>query len=582
MRCEAFNDVLRVTPSRGRPFDLDFAPVDVGPDLRKALVERFMDLGGPSGSWGAQTTITNALVAVRSFFSDLGVVDAGDLSGLMYRERLMSWSHSLRHRRHIYLRSVLPMLPGISTECARVIESTTVTEPEWQAAGEALTDEEIESLRLTCFDSVRDALVRVKRGWDVVAAFQRGEYDEGHPDYEYARFLDEVARTGDVADRYPGSASHRRVPLSVYRRLYPPGHAKKLTVFPLWANLFPTPAEAAAAVLGLTITCGWNLAPALTLNVSDVNRVDARDGSEPLHIRVRLNKPRRGVVSEWTETYTDNGPRSKARLIQMILELTEGARRTLREVGHPTDALLVCLSSHLNAAGVNPRPVPLTVLVDASARTVMTYLANWRGQRPELDFATPRRLRSYFATQVHPQGHSLNTNTDYNLNDPTVKTAVQPVIAATLEDHFRAVQARVVSGAATVNDLPEDSRDVLEEVNSGARDTVASACVDHGNAPDTHEPCRASFLTCFTCTNAVVLKRHLPGIVALHDHLEGLRAVTPAHIWDSRFAAHHARIASLLVPGKYFSTVDLLAAREAVTDPDRERIRKLMDRKWDT
>lgn len=582
MRCEAVNDSLRVTPSRGRPYELDFTSVDVGPNLRKALMERFIDMAGPSGSWGTKATTGRALTAVRAFFSDLGVVNASDLTGVMYRERLMLWTNYTRYRRHRILRVILPTLPGISAECAHVIESTTAPRPEPQASDDALTDEEIELLRLTCVNNVRDALTRVKHGWDVVDAYQRGEYDDRHPDYEYAQFLDEVARTGDVADRIPGRPSTRRVPPSVYRRLYPNSKTNNRTLFPLWENLYPTPAEVAAALLALIITCGWNLGTALTLDVSDVNRVDARDGSEPLHLRVTLTKPRRGVVSEWTETYTDNGPRSKARLIQMILELTDGARRTLQEVGYPTDAVLVSLSGQVNAIGRNARPVPLTVLVDANTHTIARYLRAWRGEHPELDFATPIRLRSYFATQVHPQGHSLNTNIDYNLNDPTVKKAVQPVIATVLQDHFHAVQARVVNGSATVDDLPPDSRGVLEDVNSGARDTVASACVDHEHAPDTHEPCRASFLTCFACTNAVVLKRHLPRVVALHDHLEGLRAVTPAHLWDSRFAAHHARIASLLVPNRHFSNSDLLAARADVTDTDRDQVNRLMNRTWDT
>ena len=149
MRCEAVNDSLRVTPSRGRPYELDFTSVDVGPNLRKALMERFIDMAGPSGSWGTKATTGRALTAVRAFFSDLGVVNASDLTGVMYRERLMLWTNYTRYRRHRILRVILPTLPGISAECAHVIESTTAPRPEPQASDDALTDEEIELLRLT-------------------------------------------------------------------------------------------------------------------------------------------------------------------------------------------------------------------------------------------------------------------------------------------------------------------------------------------------------------------------------------------------------------------------------------------------
>ncbi|GAA5199098.1 hypothetical protein GCM10023346_38020 [Arthrobacter gyeryongensis] len=48
----------------------------------------------------------------------------------------------------------------------------------------------MESLRKSCFDTVRDALVRVKKGWAVVEAFRRGEIDDTRPDFTYAQFTE--------------------------------------------------------------------------------------------------------------------------------------------------------------------------------------------------------------------------------------------------------------------------------------------------------------------------------------------------------------------------------------------------------
>lgn len=570
-------EVLRVTPPNGPPFNLDFGKVETGASFRGALLSRTAELVGPSGSWGSEETVRFALTALRSFFRGLDVKASGDLTGLIYRKRLLSWSPSVRRKRHMALRAILANVAGVSPDTIRAIESLS-TSRNRTGPGIALTDGQVESLRETCFDTVRDALARVRRGWAVVEALRRGEIDEAHPDFTYAQFLDEVSSTGDIARRFPSDPTKRIVPISVARRLYPTGNPRARTMFPLWADLYPTTSEIAAALLGLIITCGWNLSVATSLTTDEISRVDARDGSEPVHLRVRLHKPRRGPESDWTETYSDNGPRSKARLLQTVLGLTEGVRQTMSDTGRETNALLVSLAKGFMGLG----EPPFMVLGDAGPRTVMNYLSKWRDEHPELDFATPRALRSFFTTRVHPQGHSLSTNLDYNLKDPTVRKAIQPVVASALEGHYKDIQARVLAAAsATLGDLPERHRNALDEVNSGARDTVVAACLDHNHHPDTNEPCRASFLTCFTCKNAVVLKRHLPRITALHDHLEHLRTVVQPGVWSDRFAMHHSRVGSLLQPDRHFSAADIGTARHSITDLDRERAARLMNRIWD-
>ncbi|WP_138253913.1 hypothetical protein [Nesterenkonia salmonea] len=160
---------------------------------------------------------------------------------------------------------------------------------------------------------------------------------------------------------------------------------------------------------------------------------------------------------------------------------------------------------------------------------------------------------------------------------------VQPVVEEGIQAAYDEVMARVVADDEIESSAaPVASRlGVLHEVVDGRRDTVTAACQDHDHFPGTDEPCRASFLTCFTCRNAVVLKRHLPRIMALVDHLNALRAVTPATVWESRFAVHLARASSLTEPGRYFSNRDVDGARAVVTEDDRLAVKRLMAREWD-
>ncbi len=540
-------------------------------------------LADVDGTWGSPRTVVTALTALRSLFRDAGVVGIEDLTPRMWREELLRLSQSTREARAGQLGTFFSGMDGLPTEFVRAVEATRVVRTDPEEVGEQLSDAQIEMLRQVCFDTIRDALDRVRAGWQLVAQYRSGTV--GDPtDREYAAVLDEIARTGDIADRFPSEPHRRRVSRAALDRMYPGRSvATTASTMPAFRALYPTTTEIAACAFALVVTCGWNLSTALNLLVSDITRLDARDGSEPVHLRVRLSKGRLGQVTDWTESYFDRGARSKARLVMMVQELTEGARQTLAAVGHPNEHLLVCLTGALQGGAQTATGCPLHALADSASSTVMTYLANWRDKHPELAFATPRSLRHYFVTREHPQGHSLDMNADYVLRDPRVRVEAQPVIAAGIQAAFDDVVARVVaSDVASPADAPKASGlGVLDEVNDGRRDTVAAACQDFDHFPDTNEPCRASFLTCFACRNAVVLKRHLPRILALRDHLDLLRTMTDPAVWAGRFAVHYARVSSLTEPTRFFSAADIDAASNAVTDNDRQIVKRLMAREWD-
>ena len=563
-------------------FVLRFDTLDCGPEFQRVLAVRFSELVSGDGTWNSKATVELGFRAVKALLRTVPLDRPSDLQASQWNSFLLSMSPSVRSAYGQSVKAVLRVLPGITESALHAIETGYVGRSPAEVSGIVLSDAQIETLRATCFETLRAAKARVTASWMLVDDFRAGRITPDSDDYLYAQTLDEIARTGDIARRYPSSPSLRVIPPTVLKRLN--GSATKRTPYLAYKALYLTAGEGAAAVMGLTITCGWNLSVALNLTTSDISRVDARDGSEPVHLRVTLTKPRRGAVSTWSETYFDNGARSKARMIMMLLEATEGARRTLASVGHPTDAVLVVLSGGLNSGRQTPSGIPLFTLADVHLRTVLAHLAGWRKDHPELDFATARALRHYFVTQVHPQGHTAATNTEYALQDPRVRQDAQEAIAAGLEAALDDVQARVTSrDFATAAEAPIAANlGVLDALNAGHRDTVAAACQDPTSNPATGSPCEASFLTCFACKNAVILRRHLPRVVALIDHFELLRATTDEHTWSTRYQAHYARIRSLTSPGPYFSPDDLKRARDTVTAGDRNAVERLMRREWDT
>ncbi|MCX4547190.1 hypothetical protein [Streptomyces sp. NBC_01565] len=118
--------------------------------------------------------------------------------------------------------------------------------------------------------------------------------------------------------------------------------------------------------------------------------------------------------------------------------------------------------------------------------------------------------------------------------DPFVTEWAADVLTEAITDaehHARETVIRL--GGANAADVPTQIR---SRASDGVLDTLASACVDIDNGPSGGR-CRESFLTCFTCPNALVLERHLPALLALADTLQADLQHRDAAEWADRHGA---------------------------------------------
>ncbi|WP_030775880.1 hypothetical protein [Streptomyces sp. NRRL F-2664] len=113
-------------------------------------------------------------------------------------------------------------------------------------------------------------------------------------------------------------------------------------------------------------------------------------------------------------------------------------------------------------------------------------------------------------------------------------------------------------------------------------ETVTAGCGDYTHSPfsEAGSPCRASFLLCTACPNAVVTPKHLSRLAYLHQVLNGLRSVLPEDVWEHDWREHFARLTDLRsLPD--FTAIEWSDALAAVTEQDREAIDQLLRKGFD-
>ncbi|WP_420036109.1 hypothetical protein ACN2WE_31260 [Streptomyces sp. cg28] len=120
----------------------------------------------------------------------------------------------------------------------------------------------------------------------------------------------------------------------------------------------------------------------------------------------------------------------------------------------------------------------------------------------------------------------------YLRGDPFVTEWAAEVLTEAITDaehHARQVVARL--GGADPATVPHHVR---RRAVDGELDTLATACADIDSGPS-GGPCRESFLTCFTCPNALVLERHLPALLALAETLQADLQHRDTQQWADRY-----------------------------------------------
>jgi hypothetical protein len=171
----------------------------------------------------------------------------------------------------------------------------------------------------------------------------------------------------------------------------------------------------------------------------------------------------------------------------------------------------------------------------------------------------------------------------YLRGDPSVQEWAAGEITAAIHDaqqHARRVHLRVLTGpeqqhtqnlAATAGQLGVDT-ETAGQALTGELDTLVAACLDINHGPFNQGRCRASFLTCLQCENALATQRHLPALLALLERLDIKRQTVDTETWWARNGQAWLAITNDILPK--FTPAEIEQAR---TQVDATPISSLLD-----
>jgi hypothetical protein len=330
-----------------------------------------------------------------------------------------------------------------------------------------------------------------------------------------AEALEAISQTGDVPVRM--DRSNNRTVVSRYAKALGGADSEHT-----WKRLFLDACEAASLAYLIAVSSGWNVTTISELGVPE--RVST--ASDAIIHRVTLVKRRRSSSNVYeTRNIEDVETKSLGRLLSRAVAITGPTREYLDSLGFPTERLIVWRVNR-----VLPATEPDSIFNLGLTKTAQMAFVGATGL--SLNF---RRIRKAVNTRYRREPNQNTRATHdrvYVMPDRDAQKLSAGVIAA-------GVNAAVSSAAQTVLAQISVIDDDLRE-----RDTVTSACSDN-----THSPfgvlgfsCRASFLMCLACPNAIIMPRHRGRIAYLHAAISELRGTLGAEAWRSQWEQHFNRL----------------------------------------
>lgn len=566
----------------GRSKVFDFTEVTAAPTLLDDLVRAFASGVAPGGRWQSVATAEAAAGTVKHLARYLTefhphVVSLADLNAEVWwawrskKEQNTRWPGQVT-----MMRALLSEATTLPQTTRRAMRARAVKPRKRLPTNDAYTREEFTTIRNAANQRVNQALRRIEANTALLQRYLDGDEPADAPSFRIqgtrwtvGSLLAHLSRTGTMPSQYLAWAVSRRDCFDL-RGVTNPAQA-----------LFPSIDEVLNLMVLLVCERGFNLSVMNALAV-DSFRASDPDTEEPVHT-VGVDKPRRGTRRYSTEILAGEA----GKLWERAVTLTQPCRDALEAVGRPTDKLLVA-HRHKNLTSDGPfRTEWTTACLGTSSASRMADGPTW----------TFRRLR--LTEQVLNQTARQNTETEsediYRRPDPLTADAASETITAGLNDavahahasiHIRAMNAGEVEQArqnpeavAAILDVPVHT---LKLLLSGRLDTPTAACVDFFGSPfaaEAGQPCPASFFACFACGNAVITPRHLPRLVVLLDALDDVATVVTTSRWERDFAEHHARLRTVLTTNA--TSAEIVHARSAARDEDREMVRRLLSRRFD-
>jgi len=572
--------VVRFYPEDGgEPKSFPFRRLGLAPEIEAAVVFGFEAATGPTGSRRTLESAMSLYSGARTFARSLG-----ESRRPPTKLDQLSPAHiapfRLQHTR--YTNSLLQMLRtlfrSVNDVPAEFREAlfAPLGPARQTTAATAYSDFEFRQIQRAARKEVRAALVRVRQlEREVAAAVLEGHGSEPGSREQLLRL---VAESGDATER-AALASRSKARWLAREQSYE-----------ILRALFPSFSEVTALAVLLACATGHNFGTVRELR-SDHTRADDQVDEAPL-VHTRAIKPRRGRYDAAMDlALTSSHPfvngrddfSSPAGLYRIAFELC-GRARTVIGSSH----LLVCLSVvPNNHVPGGPRLRPLG----------RGALQQWRPRGKDghdLGAIDSRRLRRTFVEQhQRPVAHSARTLADHYLaRNASALPVYQAVVSQALDREVERIQHANVVRALDDADLRAAAEDPVSAAKrlgipveqfkmlvQGRLDTVATACVDHLSSPysPSGEACKASFLLCLGCPNALSAPRHVKTQAALYEALYARQAELPAEVWGARFGTAADQLRDLLDRQQ----VDLAAAMADVTEADRQLVNQLLDGKLD-
>jgi hypothetical protein len=537
--------------------DFDFAELPVSEPLARSLAEVFAQRVGPDGIWRQLPTSRETFYYLTVFCRFLAdqddpVNDIEDLSTAVWAAWRLSRPSTVTGHRHISKVKALlldhPRLPAGTRE----LMAKRGINPAAKEAAYSL--EEFDQIKTFATRKFRSALLRIREHAHVLQQWRSGEFAEGSKSWRLGAALDYISHNGHPTAFVSG---RNRVP-DRFERILGGSNAEAT-----WKRLFLDAEEGAAVVVLMIAAYGWNATTVEELALPESPPDAGGDG----HViyRMELQKRRRHIPHRYeTRNLADFGADSPGRLITQVIEATAPARATLAGLGQPSADLILWHSSKLGDM------LPETLFRSGLAENN----PHFRGWQAELGLDRPVSVRRLRKTAVlgkkEPVQHSQDVHDSvYVLSDPRTVAEAADVIEAGISEAMHTAQAAV----AVKMSRAEIGADV---------DTATAGCTGYTASPHAEpgSPCRASFLLCIACPNAVVTPRHLPRLAYLNTAMAQLRSVLPGPVWDTDWREHHRRLAELRRRPE-FTDIEWSDALEQSTSEDRRMIDALLNGGFD-
>lgn len=529
--------------------DYDFSLLSVGVDLQRQLAAIMAERVKPTGPWRNLPTskqVWDMLVTFSRFLSSLELPpnQIADIDLATWKQWRLSRWNSATGRRWLRLSSAY-LLDHPDVRHA-VREEMSVRLPRDVSIEATYTEAQVRAMKSTASRIFREAEHRIGANLEHLRRYGEGEFEPQSVDGMVGQALECLMSTGDV----PIRLDQRGVRNVDWRFVKPLGGSSSPKT---WERLFLTSVEAMALTILITLKHGWNLT---SVNELTVPSVVPSESDGPIY-RVEIEKRRRKPPHRYeTRSIADYGSKSEGRLFTRAIAVTEPARAFLRTVGAPTDRLIAW---HVyQGLTVEDRSALVRFGVGEKPKESWT-----RATGVEVNFRRIRKTVNVRYRRTPNQNTQDTHDSKYVLLDPQAQRESEPRIA---EGILEAVQHAEKTVAATI--LHSDRVDGDE--------TATASCRDELNSPfsETGVACRASFLLCLSCRNAVVMPKHLKRLSYLHECLRSLKGSVSPAVWREDWDEHFQRLENLR--SQHYSSAEWERAIRQVTDEDRAIISSLL------